>query len=107
MNNSICTATVGTEKNGADKKTRLIGMFLLPLFLLPCIAHATVYKCVVSDTITYSGTPCANGKSNATLNKVSVLPGYVDTRSAASNADYASQLLPEGHIREDMKYGSL
>ena len=104
MNNSICTATVETEKNGADKKTRLIGMLLLPLLLLPCAANATIYKCVVADSTIYSATPCSSKTAAVVRNTVSTIPSSVNSSSDNTDANHSDQLVPQDYDKYLAKY---
>ncbi len=70
---------------------KLCGAFLLPLLFIPCIAHATVYKCVVSDTVTYSTTPCTSAAGTVIHNTVSIVPANDTAKPASSDANYISQ----------------
>ena len=101
MNNSIYTATVVTEKNRADKKMRSIGIFLLPLLLLPCAANATIFKCVVADSTVYSATPCA---SNAAVvhNTVSIVSSSINTSPDNTDSNQAEPPTNPNDHKEDL-----
>ena len=101
MNKSIYTATVGTEKNRADKKTRLIGMFLLPLLLLPCAAHATIFKCVVADSTIYSAAPCSS-KAAVVHNTVSMVSSSINTSSDNTDSNQAEPPTNPNDHKEDL-----
>ena len=70
---------------------KLSNALFLPLLFIPCIAHAAVYKCVVSDSVTYSATPCSSATGTVVHNTVSIVPATDTANSATTDANYISQ----------------